>query len=107
MKKQDIHQGCIREREILHQLKDTDQTEMGTAEVKKDDKAKKGPPPKGQVKGSDELLKEELETIRRMDVNGWILVGFPRTLTQAKLLERALSGYETKAEKPKPVKQIQ
>lgn len=52
------------------------------------------------------MLKEELEAIRRMDVNGWILVGFPRTLTQAKLLERALSGYETKAEKPKPVKQI-
>lgn len=38
-------------------------------------------------------MKEELEAIRKMDVNGWILVGFPKTLTQAKLLEKSLSGF--------------
>jgi hypothetical protein len=65
----------------LHQLKDAEHQDQGTIEAKKDDKAKKVPPPKGQVKGSDDLLKEELEKIRSMDVNGWILVGFPRTLT--------------------------
>ena len=41
-----------------------------------------------------------------MDVNGWILVGFPRTLGQAKLLEKSLSGFEARTEKPKPAKQV-
>jgi adenylate kinase family enzyme len=36
-----------------------------------------------------------------MDVNGWILIGFPKTLAQAKLLEKALSGYEIKSDLPK------
>lgn len=50
------------------------------------------------------MLKEELEGLRKMDVNGWILVGFPRTLAQAKLLEKSLSGYEAKFDKPKSAK---
>ena len=33
-----------------------------------------------------------------MKVNGWILVDFPRNLSQMKLLETSLSGYEEKSE---------
>lgn len=44
-KKLDLYQGCVREKEILNQLKDFEQTDH-PAEVKKDDKAKKGAPAK-------------------------------------------------------------
>lgn len=43
LKRQDVHQGCVREKEILHQLKDSEQQDQ-QVEVKKDDKAKKGAP---------------------------------------------------------------
>jgi hypothetical protein len=62
-------------------LKDSEPNEQQTENtIKKDDKNKKGPPAK-QVKDVNEQLKEELEAIRKMEVNGFILVGFPRTLT--------------------------
>ena len=76
----------------MKQLKELEEKE--TSAPTATDKASKGKAPaKTAAKGPDELLKEELEAIRRMDVNGWILVGFPRTLMQAKLLENALSGF--------------
>ena len=38
-----------------------------------------------------------------MASKGWILLDFPRNLTQMKLLETSLSGYESKADLPKEV----
>ena len=65
--------------------------------------AKKGA--KGGAKGGKgndlDTLKEELEAIRFVGTKGWILVDFPRNLTQMKLLETGLSGYESKADLPK------
>ena len=103
IKKPDLKQGCLREIEILKQLKDLEEKEASAPNLA--DKASKGKAPaKTAAKGPEEQLKEELEAIRKMDVNGWILVGFPKTLTQAKLLEKALSGYELKSDIPKSKK---
>ena len=64
--------------------------------------AKKGGKPAKGGKGNDlETLKEELESIRSITPKGWILVDFPRSLAQMKLLETCLSGYESKADLPK------
>ena len=59
---------------------------------------------KGAAKGGksqDETLREELDLIKSVQQRGWILLDFPRNLTQMKLLETALSGYESKADLPK------
>ena len=61
----------------------------------KDDKAKGGKgPPKGG-KSQEEMLREELEAIRSVKMTGWVLLDFPQTLNQMKLLEKAISGYES------------
>lgn len=91
-------QGCLREREILAQLKDCETPDTAQEVLKKDEKNKKGAAPNKQVKGTEELLKEELDSIRKMDINGWILVDFPKTLAQTKLLEYALSGFQSKSD---------
>ena len=64
----------------------------------KDDKAKaaKGAPKGGKTQ--EEMLKEELDTIRTVKMSGWVLLDFPQTLNQMKLLEKALSGYESKVD---------
>lgn len=61
----------------------------------------KGKGGKGGGKAPDEALKEELESIRSVNPKGWILIDFPRNLTQMKLLESSLSGYECLADLPK------
>ena len=69
---------------------------------------KSGKPPPKNVKGatSDEVLREELEAIRTLQPQGWILVDFPRNLKQMKLLEAGLSGYIPKADLAKSEQQL-
>jgi adenylate kinase family enzyme len=38
-------------------------------------------------------MHEEIRNAHKVEKNGWILVDFPSTFAQAKLLETALSGY--------------
>ncbi len=45
----------------------------------------------------DDTLNTILATTRQKPYKGWVLDGFPRTLNQAKLLERALTGYDDTA----------
>lgn len=42
-----------------------------------------------------EKLKAELEDIKNFKPFGWILVDFPRTLSQAKLLEKEMTGFQS------------
>ena len=72
------------------------------AAKKTDKKAPKG----GAGKAPDEVLKEELEQIRNFKLKGWILLDFPKSLTQIKLLEQALTGYESKTDLPKDEGQV-
>ena len=37
-----------------------------------------------------------------IDKSGWVLVDFPRTINQAKQLEKALSGYNSLTDQRKP-----
>jgi len=63
----------------------------------KDEKAKAKAAPKGG-KTQEEQLREELESIRSVKMSGWVLLDFPQTLNQMKLLEKAISGYESKVD---------
>jgi hypothetical protein len=64
-------------------------------------------PPKGkkkkamdpqQLQAKIDELNKEIEKENEIPRNGWILVDFPATYAQAKLLETALSGYVTPTE---------
>ena len=96
----EIEAGVKREQEIEAQLAEMDQGEQKSADPlkgKPDKKAAKG----GDKKSPEEILKEELDAIRQIKLKGWILLDFPKTLSQMKLLECALSGYESKTDIPK------
>jgi len=99
-KKRDVKASVQRERDIATQLQDTEpssQQDLHAANAKGSKKA-----PAKQTKNPDESLKEELDELRKLEVDGWILIGFPRSLTQMKLLEQSLSGFESKSDQSKP-----
>jgi hypothetical protein len=86
-KENDILAGVKREREILEQLEEIEAASAGGAAD-----------PKGKAKGGKsgldpEKLKQELEEIKRFKASGWILIDFPHSLSQAKLLENSLTGF--------------
>lgn len=86
----------LREQDIVPQLKEFEEQALHVAG--KDDKAKAQ---KGAQKGGktqEELLKDELDTIRTVKMSGWVLLDFPQSLNQMKLLEKAISGYESKVD---------
>ena len=92
----ELETGIQREKELVEQLADMEDTQ---AAAEPDKKGKK--PVKGAKTGGADELKEELESIRSIETKGWILLDFPRNLTQMKMLETCLSGYESKADLPK------
>ena len=47
-----------------------------------------------QLEAEQQALTEELEDLQKTDANGWVLVDFPCSYAQAKLLEQAMSGYK-------------
>lgn len=96
--KEDLETGIRREKELVDQLSEINQENSGAPLDSKKGKA----PPKGG-KAPEESLKEELDQIRTVTPKGWILLDFPRNLTQMKMLETCLSGYESKADLTKEV----
>ena len=82
----DLLNGIKKEREIIEQLEELDSGAVVSDPKAKGKGAKSGPDP--------EKLKQELEDIRRFKATGWILIGFPHSLSQAKLLEQRLTGFQ-------------
>ena len=51
-----------------------------------------------QIRAKIEEYRKEIEKLDDVERNGWILIDFPSTFAQAKLLETALSGFVPKQE---------
>ena len=97
---EEIEAGVAREQEIEAQLAEMEVTKDSAdpaAAKGKDKKAAKG----GDKKAPDEVLRDELEQIKSFKMKGWILLDFPKSLSQMKLLEQALTQYESKVDQPK------
>ena len=86
--------GLIREKELLDQLHDMEDHTQAAPDAKKGGKGAA----KGGKPTSDETLREELDSIVKLQPKGWVLIDFPRSLSQMKLLETSLSGFESKAD---------
>jgi adenylate kinase family enzyme len=82
--------------EILNP-KPVEEGEEGAAQVNAGKKKKKAQDPK-QLQAKIDELKKEIEKQNEPAKDGWILIDFPSTYAQAKLLETALSGYVTPTE---------
>ena len=78
---EEIEAGVTREAEIEAQLAEMevskDSADPAAAKGKPDKKAAKG----GDKKAPDELLKDELEAIKKFKMKGWILLDFPKSLS--------------------------
>lgn len=74
-----------KETELFEQLEDAKQNEGADVD----------PKGKGKVKAAKSVqeVQEELNTLMSFEKKGWILLDFPRNLTQAKLLEKAFTGF--------------
>lgn len=61
------------------------------------------PKGKGKPKAvkSVQEVQDELKALLSFEKKGWILLDFPRNLTQAKLLEKAFTGFQTISDRPK------
>ena len=97
----ELEADIAREKEIEAILEENVESAAGI-QAAPDAKAKAKAPAKGQKGASSEdTLKEELDAIRAAKIKGWILLDFPRSLNQIKLLENRLSGFEAKSHLPK------
>ena len=86
---QELLLSVKKERELLDQIKELEEgNNTGIPDPKAKGKVVKGGP-------DPEKLQKDLEELRKFKANGWILLDFPRTLNQAKLLENKLSGYRS------------
>ena len=72
---EDLEAGIAREKELVEQLAELEDTQVA-ADPKKGGKGA----PKGG-KSPDETIREELESIRTVQPKGWVLLDFPRNLT--------------------------
>ena len=104
-KLEEIKANILKEKEILEQL-----AELEAANAGADPKAKgKAPPPKGKGAGGpsgEEQLKADLELVTKVQPEGWILIDFPRTLQQAKTMERLMNnGFTAMIDRPKDIAQ--
>lgn len=86
-----------KEKELLEQLEEAKANEGADA----DPKGKKG----SKAAKSPAEVQEELNQLLAPDINGWVLVDFPRNLTQAKLLESSFTGYQAASDTAKPMNQ--
>ena len=98
---EEIKGYILKEKEILEQL-----AELEAANAGADPKAKgKAPPAKGKGAGGpsgEEQLRADLELATKVQPEGWILIDFPRSLEQAKTMERLMNnGFTCMIDRPK------
>jgi hypothetical protein len=79
---EEIEAGVTREAEIEAQLTEMEVSKdsadpAAAAKGKPDKKAAKG----GEKKAPDEILRDELEAIKKFKMKGWILLDFPKSLS--------------------------
>lgn len=87
-------QSVKAERKLMKEMAELEENNSGMqADPKAKGKPKGGPDP--------EKLQKDLDELRKFKANGWILVDFPRTLNQAKLLEERLTGFKSILDEPK------
>ena len=84
-KRREVKQQAKRTLEIKDRLKKIEE-EYGQEDLKK--KQKKA------LDEEKEALNQELEQIKEEESRGWVLIDFPCSYAQAKLLEESLSGYK-------------
>ncbi|CDW87464.1 mitogen-activated protein kinase organizer [Stylonychia lemnae] len=100
VKIEEIKLNIQKEKEILEQLAELEQQNAAVGGAQ--DKKGKAPPAKGKNAGSNEdQLRQDLELIQKIQPEGWILLDFPRTLSQAKLMEKLMTGFQSMTDLPK------
>jgi hypothetical protein len=94
-----MRDNVAKKAELLEQLEEARAAEAAAGEA--DPKAKA--PAKGaKVSRSAAEIEEEIQALMSVDVNGWVLLDFPRTINQAKMLEHLLTGYKSLTDSEKP-----
>mmetsp|Transcript_21955 Transcript_21955/g.34103 ORF Transcript_21955/g.34103 Transcript_21955/m.34103 type:complete len:399 (+) Transcript_21955:2478-3674(+) len=89
-----MRENIEKEKELLEQLEDARANDGGDADPKG-----KG---KGKATKSPQEIQQEIDDLKALEVNGWILIDFPRNLNQSKLLEHEFTGFELNTDSQKP-----
>lgn len=95
---EEIKQGLLKEKELMEQLAELEAANAAGGDPKAAPKGKAPPPKGGKGAGGpsgEEQIRAELDQIQKVQVEGWLLIDFPRTLSQAKALEQVMSGFTT------------
>lgn len=91
-----MRENLAKEKELLEQLEEANATDRQEADPKA-----KGKGAKGGVAKTPEEIKAEIEQLLSVEMSGWVLMDFPRTINQAKLLENVLTGFKSLTDLPK------
>jgi hypothetical protein len=80
-----MRENLVKKADLMEQLEEARQTEAaGEADPKAGGKA----PAKGaKVAKSSAEIEDEIQNLMSIDINGWVLLDFPRSINQAKMLE--------------------
>ena len=70
-----MRENIAKEKDLLEHLEEAKQNEGADADPKKGKQTK--------ASKSPQEIQQELEDLKALDVNGWILFDFPRNLNQA------------------------
>ena len=93
-----MRENIKKKADLLEQLEEARGAEAGEADPKAKAPAKGG----AKVTKSVAEFEEEIQALMSVDVNGWVLLDFPRTINQAKMLEHLLTGYKSITDSEKP-----
>jgi len=92
---EEIKQNLAREEKILEELAELEAANAAGGDPSKAKGAKAPPAKKGAAGGpsGEEQLRAELEQITKVQPEGWLLLDFPRSLKQAKVMEKLMTGF--------------
>lgn len=93
-KQQKMKDNLMKHKELMQELEEAKSQDGSALDLKAKGKGAK-------ASKTPQEIQAEIDSLMGIEINGWMLIDFPRTINQAKLLENMLNGYKSHTDAPK------